>query len=43
MSSIQSVDYATAITQLTQEGVAQQATLSTMAQTNQKNLFDYIA
>jgi flagellar hook-associated protein 3 FlgL len=42
-SSIQSVNYANAITQLDQENVAQQATLSTIAQTNQKNLFDYIA
>jgi flagellar hook-associated protein 3 FlgL len=42
-SSVVSVNYATAITQLNQESVAQQATLSTMAQTNQKNLFDYIA
>jgi len=37
------VNYANAITQLDQENVAQQATLSTIAQTNQKNLFDYIA
>jgi flagellar hook-associated protein 3 FlgL len=42
-TSIQSVNYANAITQLDQENVAQQATLSTIAQTNQKNLFDYIA
>jgi flagellar hook-associated protein 3 FlgL len=43
MSSVASVNYATAMTTLTQDGVAQQATLSTIAQTNQKNLFDYIA
>jgi flagellar hook-associated protein 3 FlgL len=42
-STVESVNYATAITQLNQEGVAQQATLSTIAQTNQKNLFDYLA
>ncbi|MDR3672234.1 MAG: flagellin [Holophaga sp.] len=42
-SSVASVDYATAITQLNQESVAQQATLSTIAKTNSKNLFDYIA
>jgi flagellar hook-associated protein 3 FlgL len=42
-SSVASVNYAQAITQLNQDGVAQQATLGTIAQTNQKNLFDYIA
>jgi flagellar hook-associated protein 3 FlgL len=42
-SSIASVNYALAITQLNQEGVAQQATLSTIAQTNSKNLFSYLA
>jgi flagellin-like hook-associated protein FlgL len=42
-SSVASVDYATAITQLNQESVSQQATLSVMAKSNQKSLFDYIA
>jgi len=42
-SSIASVDYATAITQLNAEGVAQQATLGTIAKSGQKTLFDYIA
>jgi flagellar hook-associated protein 3 FlgL len=42
-SSVALVDYATAITQLTQESTSQQATLSVMAKSNQKSLFDYIA
>jgi len=42
-SSVASVDYPTAITQFSQDSVAQQATLSVMAKTNQKSLFDYIA
>jgi flagellar hook-associated protein 3 FlgL len=42
-SSIASVNYANAITQLNEEGVAQQATLSTIAKSGQKTLFDYIA
>jgi flagellar hook-associated protein 3 FlgL len=42
-STVASVDYATAITQLNQESIAQQATLSVMAKANQKSLFDYIA
>ena len=41
-SSIQSVDYPTAMTNLTKESTAQQATLSVMAKANGKNLFDYI-
>jgi flagellar hook-associated protein 3 FlgL len=41
-SSIASVDYPTAITQLSQESVAEQATLSVMSQSNQKTLFDYL-
>jgi len=42
-SSIASVDYPTAITQLNQSSVAEQATLATMAKSNAKTLFDYIA
>jgi flagellar hook-associated protein 3 FlgL len=42
-SSVASVDYPTAVTQLNQESVAEQATLGTMAKSNQKTLFDYIA
>ena len=42
-SSVASVDYPTAITQLNQESVAEQATLSTMAKSNAKTLFDYLA
>jgi len=41
-SSVASVDYPTAITQFSQDSVAQQATLSVMAKSNQKSLFDYI-
>ncbi len=41
-SSIASVDYPTAITQLNQESVAEQATLSVMSKANQKTLFDYL-
>ena len=37
------MDYPTAITQLNQESVSQQATLSTMAKSNQRTLFDYLA
>jgi flagellar hook-associated protein 3 FlgL len=43
LSTIQSVDYPTAITQLSQESLAQQASLNAMARANQKSLFDYIA
>jgi len=39
----QSTDYAAAITSLTSEGIAQQATLSTIAKVNSKSLFDYLA
>jgi len=42
-SSIASADYPTAITQLNEQGVAQQATLGTIAKSNQRNLFDYLA
>jgi flagellar hook-associated protein 3 FlgL len=42
-SSVASVNYANAITALNQEGVSQQATLSTIAKSGQKTLFDYIA
>lgn len=42
-SSIESVDYPTAITQLNEESVAQQAALSAMAKSSAKTLFDYIA
>ena len=42
-STIESVDYPTAITQLSQESLAQQASLNAMAKANQKSLFDYIA
>jgi flagellar hook-associated protein 3 FlgL len=41
-STISSVDYPKAITQLNEDGVAQQATLNTVAKTNAKTLFDYI-
>ena len=42
-TSVQSVNYATVITQFTQETNAQQATLATMAKVNAKSLFDYLA
>jgi flagellar hook-associated protein 3 FlgL len=42
-TSVQSVDYPTAVVALNQESVAEQATLSTIAKTNQKTLFDYLA
>jgi flagellar hook-associated protein 3 FlgL len=42
-NSVQAVDYPTAITGFTQENVAQQATLQTMAKLNKVNLFDYLA
>ena len=42
-SKVQSVDYPTAITQLNQESVAEQASLSAMSKANQKSLFDYLA
>ena len=41
-SSVASVDYPTAITQLNQAYVAQDATLSVMSKSNAKNLFDYL-
>lgn len=40
--SIEGVDYPAAITDLTQESVAQQATLSVMAKNNSRSLFDYL-
>lgn len=43
LSAVQSVNYPTAVTQLNQESVSEQATLSTIAQSNTKNLFDYLA
>jgi flagellar hook-associated protein 3 FlgL len=42
-SSIQSVDYPTAIVNLNAANVAEQATLSTMAKASQNNLFDYLS
>jgi flagellar hook-associated protein 3 FlgL len=42
-SQIESVDYPTAITQLNEESVAQQAALNAMSMSNSKTLFDYIA
>ena len=42
-SQIESVDYPTAITQLNQQSVAQQASLSAMSKSNQRTLFDYLA
>jgi len=42
-STVQSVDYPTAITQLNEESVAEQASLNAMSKANQKTLFDYIA
>lgn len=42
-STVASVDYPTAITSLNQLSVSEQATLSTMASSRQKTLFDYIA
>jgi flagellar hook-associated protein 3 FlgL len=41
-STVSSVDYPKAVTQLNEDGVAQQATLNTVAKTNAKTLFDYI-
>lgn len=42
-SAIASVNYPNAITALNEDGVAEQATLETMAKSNAKTLFDYIA
>jgi flagellar hook-associated protein 3 FlgL len=42
-SSVASVNYPTAIVNLNQDSVAQQATLSAIAQSNTKNLFSYLA
>ena len=43
LSTIEAVDYPTAITELNQESLAQQASLNALARANQKSLFDYIA
>ena len=42
-SGLASTDFPTAISKLNQDNVSQQATLNTMARSNQKSLFDYIA
>ena len=42
-NSVQSVNYASVITQFTQATNAQEATLATMAKVNAKSLFDYLA
>jgi len=42
-TTLESVDYPTAITNLNQESVAEQASLAAMAKSNSKTLFDYIA
>jgi len=42
-TKVAAVDYPTAITELNQESVAEQASLSAMSKANQKSLFDYIA
>jgi flagellar hook-associated protein 3 FlgL len=41
-STLEAVDYPTAITNLNQESVAEQASLNAMSMANTKNLFDYI-
>jgi flagellar hook-associated protein 3 FlgL len=42
-SGLASTDYPTAISKLNQDSVSQQASLNTMARSNSKSLFDYIA
>ena len=42
-SGMASTDYPTAISKLNQDSVSQQASLNTMARSNAKSLFDYIA
>ena len=42
-TNLESVDYPTAITNLNQQSLAQQASLSAMSKSNQRTLFDYLA